>query len=78
MISMVLSILSLWVFQFPVAYVLSDRTSLAQVGIWWSYPVANVVAMLVALGWFATGSWNQKRLLEEAALRDAADTGRLD
>ena len=78
MISMVLSILSLWVFQFPVAYVLSDRTPLEQVGIWWSYPVANVVAMLVALGWFATGSWHQKRLLEEAAIRDAADTGRLD
>lgn len=78
MISMVLSILSLWVFQFPVAYVLSDRTPLAQAGIWWSYPVANVVAMLVALAWFATGSWHSKRILEEAAMRDAAGTGRLD
>lgn len=72
MISMVLSILSLWVFQFPVAYVLSDRTALAQVGIWWSYPVANVVAMLVTLGWFATGSWHRRKLLEEEAMRDAA------
>lgn len=65
MISMILSILSLWVFQFPVAYVLSDRTSLAQAGIWWSYPIANVVAMLVALLWFSHGSWREKKLLDE-------------
>ncbi|MCA9795261.1 MAG: MATE family efflux transporter [Candidatus Eremiobacteraeota bacterium] len=65
MISMILSILSLWVFQFPVAYVLSDRTPLAETGIWWSYPIANVVAMLVALLWFSHGSWREKKLLDE-------------
>ena len=70
LISMVLSIVSLWVFQFPVAYILSTRTPLDQAGIWWSYPVANVVAALVAVLWYLKGSWKEHALLEETGTRE--------
>jgi Na+-driven multidrug efflux pump len=51
--------------QFPVAYVLSKHTVLQADGLWWSFPVTNILVALVSLGWFARGSWKEKRLTEE-------------
>ncbi|USN45578.1 MAG: MATE family efflux transporter [Candidatus Woesearchaeota archaeon] len=72
LISMVLSIISLWVLQFPLAYILSFHTSLAEVGLWIAFPVANVLAAGIALAWFAKGTWKQKKITEEIKLEDAA------
>ena len=33
--------------------------------LWWSFPVTNILVALVSLGWFARGSWKEKRLTEE-------------
>ena len=70
---MVLAIISLWVLQFPLAYVLSKHTGLGRHGIWWSFAVSNVLAASVTFAWFLRG-------LEEAAAPGggrtaAADTG---
>lgn len=65
MISMVLSIISLWVLRFPAAYILSDRMGLGAVGIWWSYPFANVIAAALAIAWYAHGGWIKKRLIDD-------------
>ena len=67
-ISMVLSILALWVFQFPLAFILSKYTSLAETGIWWSIPISNVLAAIIAYMWFLKGSWKHKQLIGPAAL----------
>ena len=40
--AMVISLVSQWVLQFPLAYVLSKHTSLHADGVWWSIPIANV------------------------------------
>jgi putative MATE family efflux protein len=48
-ISMVIALLSLWGFQFPLAYVLSHHTSLAEQGIWWAFPISAVLSTMVAL-----------------------------
>ncbi|MBU1703100.1 MATE family efflux transporter [Patescibacteria group bacterium] len=64
MTSMVLSIVSLWVLQFPIAYILSKHTSLGEIGIWWAFPVSNVIATLVALVWFLKGDWKHKKITE--------------
>jgi Na+-driven multidrug efflux pump len=65
---MVLAIVSLWVLQFPLAYVLSKHTRLGPNGIWWSFAVSNVLAAAVTLGWFLRGDWKRRRLLEEVGL----------
>lgn len=62
-LSMMLSILALWVFQFPLAYILSKHTVLAATGIWWSIPISNVLAAAVAYSWFRKGEWKHKRLI---------------
>ncbi len=68
MISMVLSIVSLWVLRFPLAYLLSQYTSLAEIGLWIAFPAANIIAAIIAIAWFMKGSWKQKRISEEINL----------
>jgi putative MATE family efflux protein len=63
--SMVIALVSQWMIQFPLAYVLSKHTSLQASGIWWSFPVTNVLTAVVALCWFAKGDWTAGKLTED-------------
>ncbi|WP_041521568.1 MATE family efflux transporter [Gilvimarinus agarilyticus] len=63
--AMVLALLAQWMFQFPVAYVLSKHTTLGASGIWWSLPVTNIAVALVSVCWFARGSWKHTRITED-------------
>jgi len=65
MISMILSIVSLWVLRFPLAYLFSMQTHFAEVGIWIAFPIANVVTAMVAIIWFARGTWKQNKITED-------------
>lgn len=67
-VAMILAIVSLWVLRFPLAYILSKHTTLSYNGIWWSFPVANVIATLIGLIWFSRGTWKKKRITEEIKL----------
>jgi putative MATE family efflux protein len=71
--SMVLSIISLWILRFPLAYILSAHTRLAEVGIWIAFPIANVIAALVAIIWFLKGTWKSRKIIEEIKLTREAD-----
>lgn len=68
MVSMILSIISLWILRFPLAYILSMHTNLAEVGLWIAFPAANVIAAIVTISWFARGTWKQKQTIEEIKL----------
>ena len=68
MMSMILSIVSLWVLRFPLAYILSKHTGLEEVGIWLAFPLANIMAAVIALLWFFQGSWKKKKITEEIKL----------
>jgi Na+-driven multidrug efflux pump len=65
LVAMVIAIVSQFMFQFPLAYVLSKHTGLQAAGLWWSFPVANVASALVSVCWFAQGGWKKTRLTEE-------------
>jgi putative MATE family efflux protein len=65
LIAMVIAIVSQFMFQFPLAYVLSQLTALQADGLWWSFPAANVAAAVVSVCWFAQGGWKKTRLTEE-------------
>ncbi len=64
-VTMVLTLVSQWVLQFPLAYLLSKHTALDVQGIWWAFPIANVTITLITLGVYAKGDWKKKRLLDE-------------
>ncbi len=55
--AMLLTIFSIWVLQFPVAWYLSSHTALGFRGLWWSFVVSNVLAAALAGGWFWKGTW---------------------
>jgi putative MATE family efflux protein len=63
--AMVIALVSQWMIQFPLAYVLSKHTTLGARGIWWSFPITNVAVALISLCWFARGSWKITRLTED-------------
>jgi Na+-driven multidrug efflux pump len=45
--------------------VLAKHTTLGADGLWWSFPITNIVVALVSVCWFARGSWKTKRLTED-------------
>lgn len=65
LITMVIALVAQFVVQFPLAYVLSKHTTLDEQGIWWSFPITNIVAAIVAAVWFSRGTWKLTRLTEE-------------
>jgi Na+-driven multidrug efflux pump len=64
-VTMVLTLVSQWVLQFPLAYVLSKHTTLEVHGIWWAFPITNLTIALITLGVYGKGDWKKKRLLDE-------------
>ena len=77
-ISMIFSIVSLWVFEFPLSYILSKHTDLAEVGLWMAVPIARLLTATVSLVYFKMGTWKNTRLIDtetptdklEKAVRD--------
>jgi len=62
---MILTIVSQWVLQFPLAFVLSQKAGLGQEGIWWAFPITNIVIALITMSVYAKGDWKKKRLTED-------------
>ncbi len=60
--AMVLALVSQWVLQFPLAFGLSRPQVLGTAGLWWSFPITNVVIAAVAIGWYLKGDWKTQRL----------------
>lgn len=46
--SMLMSIMSLWVVQFSFFYFPSYETKFGSIRIWWTYPIFNLIASIVA------------------------------
>jgi putative MATE family efflux protein len=65
LVAMVIAIVSQFMLQFPLAYILSQHTELQASGLWWSFPAANVAAAVVSVCWFAQGGWKKTKLTEE-------------
>lgn len=60
--AMVIALVSQWMVQFPIAYILSKHTILHVLGIWWSFPITNIIVSIIAICWFANGSWKKTRI----------------
>ncbi|GAB3835892.1 MATE family efflux transporter [Hymenobacter jeollabukensis] len=62
--AMLLTLISTWVLQFPIAWYLSSHTALGFRGLWWSFVASNALAATLALLWFLRGSWQQADVLQ--------------
>lgn len=63
MAAMLISLLSLWVLRFPLAFVLAERAHMGMDGLWWAFPISNVATAVIAWIWFARGDWKTRRLI---------------
>ncbi|MCK9352338.1 MAG: MATE family efflux transporter [Candidatus Paceibacterota bacterium] len=70
MIPLLFSVVSLWVLQFPIAYMLSKHTSLGVLGIWWAFPISYILTAILTMAWFLRGDWKHKRLIEEKEITE--------
>jgi len=68
--TMVLALVSQWVFQFPLAYILSFHTDLGTEGLWWAFPISNVLTACVTVVWFLKGDWKNTRLTAEERMAE--------
>ncbi|TDW48080.1 putative MATE family efflux protein [Flavobacterium sp. 270] len=59
---MILTLVSQWVLQFPIAYILSHNTNFGKIGIWYAFPISTVVTALITLIIYAKGDWKKERL----------------
>ena len=66
--SMFISILGLWVVRFPLAYILSNTLEMGPVGIWWSFPISNLIAGTAAFIYFKTGYWKKRVIRDRSFL----------
>jgi putative MATE family efflux protein len=64
--SMTISIVMQWLFQMPAAYAIAFLTPFGIFGVWWSYPIANIAALILCIYWYRHGSW-RRRLVDRAA-----------
>ncbi len=64
--AMVIALVSQFVLQFPLAYILSRHTTLQASGLWWSFPVTIIAVAVVSACWFAQGGWKATVLTEES------------
>ncbi len=62
--AMVISLVSQWMLTFPLAFVLSHRAHWGAHGLWWAFPIANVITAIVSALWFARGDWKKRRIMD--------------
>lgn len=60
--SLLISVFSLWMVRFPLAFLLSNNTELSFVGIWWAFPLSNLLAAIVGFIYFKTGHWKRRTI----------------
>jgi Na+-driven multidrug efflux pump len=58
----IINIVSFWLCEIPVAWVLAHHTSMGVSGVFTSIPVANAVMTLISLAIFARGSWKKRHI----------------
>jgi putative MATE family efflux protein len=73
MTAMIISLVSQWCLQFPLAFLLSERTSLHAHGIWWAFPVANISIAAISAIVFSRGDWKRRRLVDPRDEREVEE-----
>ena len=62
-ISMSLTILSMWILRLPLAYFLSHYIFNSVTGVWVAFPVSNVITAIAGIILFLKGSWKTKKII---------------
>ncbi|WP_420386968.1 MATE family efflux transporter [Roseivirga sp.] len=61
--SMILTIIGIWLIQFPFAWITSEMETFQEFGVWWSFPVSYVLPCILTVIWFKRGKWRDKKVI---------------
>lgn len=61
--SMILTIIGVWVIQFPFAWIATRYGDLEELGVWWSFPASYVIPAIITFLWLRRGTWKQKQVI---------------
>ncbi len=64
LVPMFISLFSLWIIRIPVAWYLSQKTSLGVNGIWWSIPVGWLTGLVFSYIYYRMGRWKKKAVVK--------------
>ena len=62
MTTMTLALISQWLVQIPLAWGLSHYTSLGISGLWWAFPITNLLMAAITIILFERIDWESSRL----------------
>jgi len=60
--SLLISVFNLWMIRFPLAFLLSQNTGMAEVGLWWAFPISNLMGGIAAFTYFKLGYWKVRTI----------------
>lgn len=64
MATMVITLISQWILQLPLAYILSKHTGLWVSGLWWAFPITNIITAIITIAWFMKWTWKTTKITE--------------
>jgi Na+-driven multidrug efflux pump len=70
---MFISLFTLWIVRVPLAYFLSQHTSLGVDGIWWAIPMTWCFGTLGSYIYYKMGNWQKKGVVEPVVVTDTTD-----
>lgn len=68
--TMLLTMISQFVFQIPLAYFLSKHTSGGIDALWYAFPLSNIFTAILSFTWFKTGKWKSARITEDTKVKE--------
>jgi putative MATE family efflux protein len=69
-IPMYITLLSLWIVRFPLAYLLSRTFGMGEAGIWWSIPLGWLMGAVASILYYRLGNWKDKSVVKPATTDD--------
>lgn len=65
-LTLILGIISMFIIQFPIAYLLSYHTELWIHGIWWSYAIVNIFMAIICTIIYLKWNWKYTKLIHNS------------
>lgn len=65
-LALIISLSSLWLLQLPIAYVLSNYTSLGYLGIWLAFPITDLLTFFITWFLYKYSKWDKIDLISDS------------
>lgn len=66
--TMVLTLISQWVLQIPLAYGFAYLWGRGLEGVWLAFPVTNILTTIITIAWFMRGTWKYKKITHDTKI----------